>query len=274
MFVGHSMKLHILSDLHLEFSEFEPPATDADIIILAGDIGKGNKGVYWARETFPDKPIVYVPGNHEFYGTQRLETLRLLRFAGQQTGVQILDENEFILGDIRFLGCTLWTDFLLFGKERKNASMYDGKIFLNDFRLIQDEEISTPSWVKTRRMGWEGTRPVRFSPARSIELHEQALVWLTAKLDEPFDGKTVVVTHHLPSKLSVAERFKDNSLSACFASELDFLFGKMNLWVHGHTHDNFDYEANGTRVICNPRGYVTYNCQENFDFKPGLVIEI
>ena len=72
----------------------------------------------------------------------------------------------------------------------------------------------------------------------------------------------------------MVDRFKDALLSACFASELDYLFGKMDLWVHGHTHDNLDYEVKDTRVICNPRGYVTYNCRENFDFKPGLVIEI
>lgn len=97
------MKLHILSDLHLEFSAFDPPATDADVIVLADDIDKGNKGVYWARETFPDKPILYVPGNHEFYGTQRLETLRLLRIAGQQTDVRILDEDEVCL-----MVCASW----------------------------------------------------------------------------------------------------------------------------------------------------------------------
>lgn len=268
------MKLHILSDLHLEFSTFDPIETDADVVVLAGDIGKKSSGIIWAREAFPDKEIIYVPGNHEFYGADRAETLTLMRIAADQCDVRLLDNDVVEIDGVRFLGSTLWTDFLLLGKSKKSTAMSDGQNCLNDFRLIRDEEVSTPGWVKTRRVGWEGTRPVRFSPARSIELHEQSLAWIKAKLDESFDGKTVVVTHHLPSKLSVAERFKDSSLSACFASELDFLFGKMNLWVHGHTHDNFDYEENGTRVICNPRGYVTYNCQENFDFKPGLVIEI
>ena len=73
---------------------------------------------------------------------------------------------------------------------------------------------------------------------------------------------------------SVADRFRDNLLSVCFVSELGYLFGKMNLWIHGHTHDNMDYVENGTRVICNPRGYVTYNSTENSDFNPGLVVEI
>ncbi len=251
------MKLHILSDLHLEFSTFETPHTWADVIVLAGDIAIGDKGVRWARETWPNKPIVFVPGNHEFYGARRPEIMRLLRIAGKQTGVHILDEDEIVIDGVRFLGCTLWTDFMLFGEEKKDRAMHDGRIFLSDFRVIYEVEDE------------------KFSAARSIELHEQSLAWLKAKLDEHFDGKTVVVTHHLPSARSVVERFKDSLLSACFASELDYLFGKkIALWVHGHTHDNLDYGVNGTRVICNPRGYVTWNGQENFDFDPGLVIEI
>ena len=249
-------KLHIMSDIHLEFSTFEPPATDADIIILAGDIGKGDKGVYWAREIFPDKQILYVPGNHEFYGTQRLETLAQLHIAGEQCGVQMLDDTEIVLEGVRFLGSTLWTDFMLFGEAKQSTAMSDGQLSLNDFRVIREKAMQP------------------FTPARSIELHKKSLAWLKAKLDEPFEGKTVVVTHHLPSKMSVVDRFKDDLLSACFASELDYLFGQMDLWIHGHTHDNLDYEVNGTRVICNPRGYVTCRGQENFDFKPGLVIEI
>jgi len=250
------MKLHILSDLHLEFSKFEPHAIDADVIVLAGDITVGNKGVYWAREAFPNKPIIFVPGNHEFYGSRRPETLELLRIAGKQCNVQVLDNAEYILNGVRFLGCTLWTDFQLFGPSKKPDAMLQGQFFLNDFRVIKEVEHE------------------RFLPARSIELFEQSLAWLKAKLDEPFDGTTVVVTHHLPSKQSVVARFKDDIVSACFASELDYLFGKMDLWIHGHTHDNLDYEANGTRVICNPRGYVTMRGQENFDFNPKLVVDI
>jgi predicted phosphodiesterase len=255
------MKLYVLSDLHLEFSTFEPSKTDADVVVLAGDIGKGTSGIEWARSAFPDKEIVYVPGNHEFYGTQRLEMLAAMRTEAKESGVHLLDEDDVVIhsqdkqGSVRILGCTLWTDFMLFGEAKKSTAMSDGELCLNDFRVIREGA---------------GT----FTPARSIELHEQSLMWLKAKLDEPFDGKTIAVTHHLPSKQSVVDRFKDDLLSACFASELGCLFGKMDLWVHGHTHDNLDYESNGTRVICNPRGYVTYRGSENLDFNPELVIEI
>jgi predicted phosphodiesterase len=254
------MKLHVLSDLHIEYALFAPPTTDADIIVLAGDIHKGNKGVYWAREKFPDKSILYVPGNHEYYRSDRLETLSLIRIAGAQSNVTILNEDEFIsqLHGVRFLGCTLWTDFRLYGNDKQGEAINAGQRGLNDFRLIRD--VGTPSGL--------------FSPECSIGLHEHSLAWLTAKLDEPFDGKTVVISHHLPSMQSVATKYRDGVLSACFASELEHLFGKMSLWIHGHTHGNLDYEVNGTRVICNPRGYVTNQGSENFDFNPSLVVEI
>lgn len=253
------MKLHILSDLHLEFSTLDPIATGADVIVLAGDIGKKSNGIFWARDAFPETPIIYVPGNHEFYNTDRLETLSLMRIAAYECHVNLLDDDEVVIGGVRFLGSTLWTDFCLFGKEEQQFVMGWGQQRLNDFMLIHDG-----------RLGY-------FSPMRSVELHKQSLAWLAAKLDEPFDGETVVVTHHLPSALSVAERFKSDALSACFASNLDHLFGKAGLWIHGHTHDNFDYEANGTRVICNPRGYVTNNHTgsiENKSFNPALVVEV
>ena len=250
------MKLHILSDVHNEFSVFEPIETDADVVVLAGDIGKFANGIHWARGSFPDQEIIYVPGNHEFYGADRMETLSRMRIAAKECTVRLLDDEELIINGVRFLGSTLWTDFELFGKDKKLDAMYEGQRCLNDFRVIHDG-----------RLG-------HFSPSRSIELHEQSLAWLTKKLGQPFSGKTVVVTHHLPSSLSVVARFKDSLLSACFASNLDVLFGKMDLWIHGHTHDNLDYMANGTRVVCNPRGYVTYRGTENFDFNPKLVIEL
>jgi predicted phosphodiesterase len=251
------MKLHILSDLHLEFSNLLAHQTTADVVILAGDIGTGTIGIEWARKTFPRKKIVYVAGNHEFYGQDRLETITKLRVAAQESGAFFLDNDEVLIDGVRFLGCTLWTDFALFGKDSKSTAMREGNQCLNDFRLIR-----------------EGKSP--FSPMDSIKLHQKSLKWLQRKLARPFSGKTVVVTHHLPSERSVPTRFKKNIISACFASRLEHLFDlPVNLWIHGHTHDNMDYEMTGTRVVCNPRGYVRFGYPpENLDFNPGLVIEI
>ena len=184
-----------------------------------------------------------------------MSTLVEMRAAAREYGVHLLDNDEVIIDGVRFLGATLWTDFMLFGAEEMPWAMKEGQHFLNDFRVIHEGE-------------------QHFSPSRSVELHKESLAWLEQKLAEPFDGKTVVVSHHLPSKRSVAERFKKSLLSACFASELDHLFGKMNFWIHGHTHDNFDYIENGTRVVCNPKGYETYRGTENSQFNAGLVVDV
>lgn len=249
------MKLQILSDLHLEFSNLLVSETDADLIVLPGDIWKGDAGIYWARATWPAKPIIYVAGNHEFYGKNRLETLAKLRIAARETGVHFLDNEEIIIDGVRFLGATMWTDFELNGD--KFFDIVTASNNLNDFRVIHEGK-------------------AHFSPMDSIVLHEHSIAWLTKKLiDEPHEGETVVVTHHLPSMLSVADRFKGDSLSSCFASNLDHLLGYSALWVHGHTHDSFDYTVNGTRVVCNPRGYCRYESGgENFDFNPNLVVEV
>lgn len=249
--------LFIASDLHLEFQKFQPHRSSlrADIVILAGDIWLGNKGIYWARKNWPDTPIIYVAGNHEFYGSSRPEALKSLQKAATETGVHFLDDDEVVIQGIRFLGATLWTDFELFGEEATEEMMDIGLKGLNDFRVIR-----------------EGND--RFSPADAKGLFNASVIFLETKLQEQFDGPTVVVTHHLPSKQSVAQRFMNSPISACFASHLDHLFGKCELWVHGHTHDNFDYEVDGTRVICNPRGYYYYDGIENFVFDPDLLLEI
>jgi calcineurin-like phosphoesterase family protein len=167
-----------------------------------------------------------------------------------------LDNNEAIIDGVRFLGSTLWTDFKLFGELKRFECLTEAR-WLNDFRLINT-----------------GNGDV-FSPRDSADLFEQSVEWLTRSLDKPFEGKTVVISHHLPSFVSVAERYKNDLLSACFSSNLDHLFGKMDLWIHGHTHDSCDYVKNGTRVVCNPRGYCRYpGTQENLQFNPKLVVEI
>jgi predicted phosphodiesterase len=116
------VKLLILSDLHLDL---EPMALDhqgqhiganADLVILAGDIAEGHKGLRWARESFPDKPIIYVAGNHEFYGRHWGGHLRDMREKAQALDIAFLEDGVFEFGGLRFLGCSLWTDFELHGQ--------------------------------------------------------------------------------------------------------------------------------------------------------------
>lgn len=249
------MKLLVLSDLHLEFEPLTPPAIEADVVVLPGDIWLKDNGIRWARETWPDKPIVYVAGNHEFYHTERTSMLETLRRSAREADIHFLEDDAVVINDVRFLGCSLWSDFELFGSDKKNKCMTEGGYRLSDFRVIN-----------------EGSNP--FAPEDSVRLFNESSAWLSSKLDESHEGKTVVVTHHLPSKRSVAPQYKEDMLSACFASNLDRLLGRSELWIHGHTHTNFDYIADGTRVVCNPRGYVRHGHAENSEFNASLVIEL
>lgn len=250
------MKLLILSDLHLEFAPLPPPPVEVDVVILAGDIGKKDQGIHWARATWPDTEIIYVAGNHEFYGAERNDVLRQLGTTAAGTGVHFLNNDAAVIQGVRFLGCTLWTNFHLFGWEKQSECMTLGHHALNDFRLIKEGE---------------GI----FTPTDSIHLNQASVKWLELNLKNiPFQGETVVVTHHCPSWESVAARYQKDLISACFASRLESLLGFSKLWIHGHTHDSFDYTASGTRVICNPRGYVFNGKQENLKFNPLLTAEL
>ena len=255
------MKIHQLSDLHLEFAPHRLQVVDADVIALAGDIGIGLEGIRWAasllQETKAD--IIYICGNHEFYGHeihQLHAEIKAFVASNSEGRLHFLDDEQVVIDGVRFLGSTLWTDLKLFGDDLKDECMLEGNQSLNDFRLIDIGE-----WTLTT--------------LDSLHLHRKSVAWLESKLKkEKFDGKTVVITHHLPSKDSVATRYRKELLSACFASNLDYLFGYSTLWMHGHTHDSFDYVSKGTRVVCNPRGYHQYGSNENENFNPKLVIEI
>lgn len=247
------MKLHVLSDLHLEFADLDPPATDADVVVLAGDIAVGLHGIDWALNRFR-VPVVYVPGNHEYYHHD-LALLDLMRSRARGTHVHVLDEESIVLGGVTFLGATLWTDFELFAD--RNAALDYARGELLDFRVIKDHRVS-------------------FTPERSSVLHRRARAWLAKALASSV-ADTVVVTHHAPHRGSLADRFATSPLSPAFVSDLDALMGRAPLWIHGHTHTSFDYVVRSTRIVCNPRGYVQGSRPEdpeNADFNRGLVLEV
>jgi Icc-related predicted phosphoesterase len=262
-----ALKIHLLSDLHLEFSQCTPhPASAAaDVIIAAGDIWKRSSGLHMLRSMFPHPAvIVTVMGNHESYGSDIHKTVAEMRETAKELDIHFLENDEAFIKvrdeTVRVLGCCLWTDFLLYGLEKRKDCMIDAGQSLNDFRLI-------------RNGIWN------FNPSDSINIHTHSVKWLESKLNEPFEGPTIVVTHHAPSYQSVAQRFKEDLLSACFASRLDHLTDgkKVELWCHGHTHDSMDYMINGTRVIANPRGYNRSGidgAEENDQFNSSLIIEV
>ncbi len=247
------MKIHVLSDLHIEFGDFTVPETDADVFVFAGDIGVGIDGLKWIESQEINKPIIYVLGNHEFYNHD-ISIIHEIKEAAPEN-IHVLNDDAVEIEGIRFLGCTLWTDFLLFGLTEQYFAVHNAKKNMADFEVIKNEGR-------------------RFSPDDSIRLHEKSRDWLEGMLSIPFIGKTVVVTHHLPSFKSVHSRFKKNILSPAFASDLDELMNeeRVALWIHGHTHDAHDYQLNGVRVVCNPRGYFGY--ERTNEYRSDLVINI
>jgi predicted phosphodiesterase len=247
------VKIRVLSDLHLEHDEPDLiPHADADLVVLAGDIHNHGLGLRWAAETFdPQVPVIYVPGNHEYYDGElgALETA-MRDAAASLDNVHLLNNATYVdpAGRFRVLGTTLWADFALFGADdaaRDTAITAALRVMLDFKGLIQ---VSWPASVES------GARD--FTPADSLALHAQARAWLTAELAKPFAGKTIVVTHHAPHRLSLAARYANDPVSAGFVSDLGTLVGApTTLWIHGHTHTCFDYTVDGTRVVCNPRGY-------------------
>src|SRR5262249_2070404 len=133
------MRIRVLSDLHLEFKDWNPPKTDADVVVLAGDIHVGLKGIEWARRTFPSTPIVYVAGNHEFYGAQIDDMAQELVTEGRRLGVDVLDARSTLIGGVRFLGTTLWTDFALLGTDPTSIdrAMVNAQLGMYDFHVIR-----------------------------------------------------------------------------------------------------------------------------------------
>lgn len=271
-----SLRLLVLSDLHVEFAPFVPDVATlpgVDVVILAGDIHKGIRGIEWARKTFADLAVIYVAGNHEFYGHHWVGLLEELRNAAQQMDVHFLENDAVRIGGVRFLGCTLWTDFEYFGPDRRSAAMRDAANRMNDFRTIHADPLPGVYWMGKRH---------RLSPWHVLQRHRESLNWLAQELATPAEGATVVVTHHYPSARSTADEFKDDILNAAYGSALpETLIGQANLWIHGHTHSSHDYtvqtDFGNARVLCNPRGYplrLGIGRFENGLFDPGLAVGV
>lgn len=249
------MKIHVLSDLHTDVADFAIPESDADVVVLAGDIGIGVHAVDWSAQA-TDKPVVFVPGNHEYYREKRLDFPdRLRATAGNYSNVHLLMNSMTVIGGVRFLGTTLWTDMQLHGDRRSAINAAEWR--LTDYKLIR----TTPGYRKLR-----ATDTCRW--------HDEAVLWLWEQFRQPFDGPTVVVTHHAPSARSLPEGFRLDILSAAYASHLDDLVAASGatLWIHGHIHTHADYRIDHTRVVCNPRGYD--GIEPGKGFAPGFVVRI
>lgn len=285
------MKLHILSDVHLEFGKWpkaiDVNAIDADVSILAGDIGVGLEGLEWAL-TF-DRPVIYVMGNHEFYGQRTMTELwRKAREKVADTHVHLLENESILIPDptragesIRFLGATLWTDFSAIGPEKQEQCITAAKQSMSDYSAIyvskRGRAVSEPGYA-SQHVG------DRLTPRKTLSMHYETRDFLEHELARQPDpmglgeawAKTVVVTHHAPSGKSLTYGKPISNGDTCYVSNLDHLAAMADLWVHGHIHVSVDYAippgGESGRVVSNPRGYVGHDPVR--DFNPALVVTV
>ena len=254
------MRLQILSDLHIDVvGGFRPvPAPDVDAVIVAGDVQEGvTRGLQFLRLHIPAPiPILFVLGNHEFYGHFIVEERLAAVEAARDNDITLLDDAAAVIGGVRFVGATLWTDFCLNGELAQEIDMAIARDRMNDYRRIG-----------LQKRPWQ-----RFTPFASVPIHRRSRIFVEQTLSEPFDGPTVVVTHHAPHPASIHRRYERAAINPAYVSDLTAVIERFQpaLWVHGHVHDSFDYQVAATRIFCNPRGYG----DENPKFDPLLVVEV
>jgi predicted phosphodiesterase len=270
------MKIFLISDIHSENPEaivdpyldydclkFSYPE-EADVVVLAGDIGEGINGLIWARNRFADKEIVYVPGNHEYYESD-LAIIDDMILKAKELGIHLLDNDSVIINGIRFLGATLWTNFDNYSPEalveaERNMCDYHYITCKRWWKLAHNREKALRLMNSDSAFSFDSEC---FSPTVAYLLHREALDWLSQQLNKPYQGETVVVSHHAPALQSII------NADYAYASDLEkFIANRsanINLWLHGHIHQPVDYELSGVRIVSNPRGYPTLPISKAFD---------
>ncbi len=261
-------KIGIVSDLHTEFWDDEAlelagndirRATEgSDIILLAGDIGSAGHGIAVANAIFPDKPVCIVAGNHEFYGLTYDDAIEeMTQTAAKFPNVNFLNRSVFYHDNLRIIGATLWTDFDLFGTQPHS-------MILNSTRNYKKIGFTTP--YPDFYSIYNDTDCI--SAAEMLAWHQRDKEWIMQEIDKPFDGLTVMMTHHAPVSFTIHPRFEGNSMNPCFSNRFENLLLQKNLStvVWGHTHFNVDRTINDVRFISNQVGYMTkVNGQPRFE---------
>ena len=248
------MKLRIMSDLHLEFGPIDIPFIGEDLLILAGDIQVGMSQYEWFKELLQHRPVLYVLGNHEYYHQdfkelkEQASVFEYKLFKDCSNQLMFLQDSKIVLKGVTFIGATLWTNI---PNDRRTSIEHA----MNDYRCIRKGK--TPYEHLT-------TEDTTDENCESLAFLERAI--------QDTEGKLVVITHHAPSLRSIPKRFAGKVTNFAYANDLDDLVSETNLWVHGHTHDSFDYMIDKARVICNPRGYVGHELNPNFNI--DLMVEI
>lgn len=239
------MKIRFLSDLHLECGNVPTtlPSVGEDVVVLAGDIDNGTDGMRWAQRAISDRPVLYVIGNHEAYG----KNLDLLRDGFRPVGrfrrrdrIMVLDDRSVVLGGVRFVGVTLWTDFNLHGEDLQTESMQFARLFMNDYRRI-----TVDCHLGSRLL----------NPSDTLRYHLRSRKYLKqviARSPQP----VVVISHHGPFVGASAERYRHDDLSPAFNSDLTAMMREpVKAWIFGHTHHCVETRIGDTLVVSNQRGY-------------------
>lgn len=255
-------KFQPLSDLHLEFykdcSEVKIEDTDADFIILSGDIHTKANAVKWLLDQNISKPIFYVCGNHEFYGTKWPKNIDKLKEAAKGTNIHVLENDYYIYKDLVILGCTFWTDYkLLEPVVPQSLAMNTCEQGMNDFFRIRN---SNNNYKQLRAKDL-------------LQAHKESLDFLSAYLEVFKDLNIGIITHHSPSIKCIDPKYHNDILSAAYASNLDefVAYSGAKFWITGHTHYKYKFMLGDTLVLSNPMGYIN---NINPNFIPNLVEEI
>ncbi len=284
------MKITVVSDLHLEFSDcFDiKNADNADVLILSGDImiaedlhdhphvpsvyehgafadlGRKQKRVQTFRDflkrmsnLFPH--VIYVAGNHEFYNGKFYKGIQYLRDeCSQYPNVYFMENDCKLIDDVMFVGATLWTDM----NKGDPITLHAIRDMMNDFRIIKNDQ-----------KGYTNLKP-----ADVAIRHKETLKYFQSVLDENKERRCVIVGHHSPSYQSMHPMYaNDHLMNGAYHSDLsEFIFDnpQVVLWTHGHTHHCFDYQIGNCRIVCNPRGYHNGGYSEDTGWNPNIILEI
>lgn len=270
------MKIAVGSDIHVEFGDINLVNPGVELLVLAGDIvmmkdldKESERGErcrnFFKRVSVEFPQTIYIMGNHEHYGGDFAKSKqRFLDFCSLHniTNIQLLDKATYRYNGYEFIGGTLWTDF----NDMDAYTMFNAESRMNDYQGVKNTE---------DKISW------KFLPKHALRDHCTMRGYLQTcmdhyKADNRTDNKIVVVTHHAPSKSSIHEQYANDTLmNGNFYSDMDqFIIDnpQIQLWIHGHMHNEFDYGIGGTRVFCNPRGYINYEQRANeFELK---VIEL
>lgn len=272
------MRLWVWSDLHLEAQKAMMPSAapaGADAIVCAGDLCAAADLARIARRVIERYrlPMVCVPGNHEFFtpaagGVAGVEECRAAIARAAEASMDwparlyVLDDAAAVIGGVRFVGGTLWTDFAL-GAEPGDMPwrMNDALAMAPDFARIFMEAGK------------------RISPQDMLRMHAATRRFIEGELAVPFAGPTVVMTHHMPHPDCTPAGHRQSPASFLYASSEAAFGGLLEsekapaLWVCGHTHHAFDLHVGRTRILCNPLGYLDAADERENGFRWDLVAE-